>query len=524
MGWLKDFREGMAAARRGEPDLSQLTPEQRARYDANMAQVAAAQAEAQASWEDAAGISEKAKAARILHGPAADQLYGKSDMGPSPEELERIRAEQGMRAMIAAARAPQKGEFAKALRQTFDRDGPPEEEDPDQRARIAAEERARRDAARAPYRAPEPPPVQISRLATRGRSQLQELRAFLRQSGLAGRPERVYGVYRVPDRISPTLTPHSEAGRVVEWDVVHEPGALPEAAGDVTGASFEADGQWLARRLGEPSVLDEELGLLYCAWAGVGPEACLGIARVPAFAAAGWTAQESPPLVGFVEAVVALHAPAPGADGMRERMAASAPLQVTAEQLRLAHVEVLEWAEIARVVHPQAHKAWRIPSPVPYLPSTPQELLRAYLEVVGVRAADCWSAQVTIDRPRELFGKVGMGGTNMGPKLPCADGEARGRLHGAQQVVVAYRDSADYAAGRERWSAYQRDVLQARLDGATGRRPPLHVADDWFVKSPVLRAGLGALSAVDRITTAIDRLGADDPPPPYRYCWPPAEP
>jgi hypothetical protein len=111
----------------------------------------------------------------------------------------------------------------------------------------------------------------------------------------------------------------------------------------------------------------------------------------------------------------------------------------------------------------------------------------------------------------------------MGPKLPCADGEARGRLHGAQQVVVAYRDSAAYAAGRERWGAYQRDVLQARLDDATGRRAPLHIDEDWFVKNPVLRAGLGALAAVDRITTAIDRLGADDPPPPYRYCWPPVE-
>jgi hypothetical protein len=292
----------------------------------------------------------------------------------------------------------------------------------------------------------------------------------------------------------------------------------------VAGAAFEADGRWLARRIGEPSVLDEDLGLLYCSWAGIGPEQCLGVARVPRFASARWTAQEDPPLVPFVEAVVALHPPAGAAEGLRERMVAAAPLQVGAEQLRLAHVEVLEWAEIARVVHPRRQRARAVPSPMPYLPSSPQELLRAYLEVVGVRAADCWSAQVTIDRPRELAGRLGIGSTNVGPKLPCADGKPRGRLHGAQQVVVAYRDAPEYAAGRERWSAYQRDVLQARLDGATGRRPPLRADDDWFVTNPLLRAGFGALAMADRLSTAIDRLWADEPPPPYRYCWPPVEP
>ncbi len=37
----------------------------------------------------------------------------------------------------------------------------------------------------------------------------------------------------------------------------------------------------------------------------------------------------------------------------------------------------------------------------------------------------------------------------------------------------AYRDSADYVAGRERWRAYQQEVLRARLDHLTDERKPL---------------------------------------------------
>ena len=497
MGWLKDIRESMAAARAGTPDLSRMTPKQRERYDANMAHIAEARAASQASYEEASGIHREAKAARILQGPAADYLYGRSEMGWA------------------------KGELRHAVKQTFSLEGPREVEDPAERARIAIAERAQRDVARAPYNAPDLPELRISRLATRGRSQIEELIAHLRDSGLAAHPERVYGAYRVPDRISPHLTPNSEEGRVVEWDVVHEPGELPATSAEVAGASFEARGQWIARRVGDPAVLDEELALLYCAWAGVGPEDCLGIARVPNFRAARWTAQEHSDLVPVVEAVAALHRAVPGADGMRERMVAGAPLSVTPEQLRLAHVEVLEWHEIARVVHPRVQRSWRVPSPMPYLPSTPQELLRAYLEIVGVRAADCYSAQVTIDAPVELMGENMLGDTNIGPKQPCADGKDRRRLHGGRLVVIAYRDGPGYAEGRARWAAYQRDVLLARLDDATTARTPLWVDDDSDVNNPTLRAALGALRRIDRVTDAIERFGADDPPPPVRYCWPP---
>ena len=84
-------------------------------------------------------------------------------------------------------------------------------EDPLQRAHVAAHERAARDKARAPYNAPERVPVHISRLMTRGKTQLDEVLAYVNGSGLS--PDRMFGVYRVPDRISQALTPHSEKGR-----------------------------------------------------------------------------------------------------------------------------------------------------------------------------------------------------------------------------------------------------------------------------------------------------------------------
>jgi hypothetical protein len=162
-----------------------------------------------------------------------------------------------------------------------------------------------------------------------------------------------------------------------------------------------------------------------------------------------------------------------------------------------------------------------VPSPFPYLPSTPQELLVTYLEVVGVAAKDCYGAQVTIDRPRELSGRLGPGGsTNMGPKQPCADGESRMRIHGADLVVVTYRDSPAYVEGRARWAAYQEQVLQAHLERGTDVRPP--VTSDRMthgVSNPLLRAGAHVLDKLNDM----DEWMEGGWPNPYRYCWPPVD-
>ena len=156
----------------------------------------------------------------------------------------------------------------------------------------------------------------------------------------------------------------------------------------------------------------------------------------------------------------------------------------------------------------------------PYLPADPQELLRMYLEVVGVRAADCYGAQVTVHSAQELIGRVlGEGATNVGPKQPCADGKDRGRIHGAEHVVVTYRDSAAYAEGRARWAAYQEEVLLAHLERGTGIREAVWVDDDRDIDNGLLRAGAALLRGADRIAMLVEGR----PPPPFRYCWPPID-
>ena len=141
-----------------------------------------------------------------------------------------------------------------------------------------------------------------------------------------------------------------------------------------------------------------------------------------------------------------------------------------------------------------------------------------YLEVVGVRAADCYSAQVTVHSYRELSGRIlDEGSTNMGPKQPCADGKARGRIHGAEHVVVTYRDSPDYAEGRARWAAYQQEVLLAHLERQTHVRPPVEDFEGSYSSSALIRAGATVLRGAERIAA----IGERRPPPPFRYCWPP---
>ena len=90
-------------------------------------------------------------------------------------------------------------------------------------------ERAVRDETRAEYLAPARHPVRITRVATRGKTQVREVADYLASSGLAARPELVYGAYRVPDLISPGRL-GGEKGAIVEWDVVHAAdGPLPPA-------------------------------------------------------------------------------------------------------------------------------------------------------------------------------------------------------------------------------------------------------------------------------------------------------
>ena len=101
---------------------------------------------------------------------------------------------------------------------------PPELED--ERSATASRPRSGRRAtqARAPYRAAAPPAIEFTRFGVTGGTQLEEVVTRLKATGLSAAPERVFGVYRVPDRFDQNK--NSENRAYVEWEIAHAPGAL----------------------------------------------------------------------------------------------------------------------------------------------------------------------------------------------------------------------------------------------------------------------------------------------------------
>jgi hypothetical protein len=493
-----------------EEQLAALSPEQRSAYEANMAQVAQAQAEAAAAHRD---LIDRELARRALYGPAGEHVYG------------AMPAEDAMDVTLEGSLASAKEQFRDVLRNPLGSRRPPPPPGaptgPVDREQQAAAERAARDADRARYLAPDRPPLYITRLSTREKTQVGEVSAYLGSSGLSGRPDLVYGVYRVPDHIGGGMV-FRGGSRVVEWDVVHAAPNGLAAAAPAAAASFDAEDLWVLRRDGEPSVLDEDLALAYLGRAGVGPERCLGIARSLDISqrGGGGDGQSDSYLVSQITGVLAFH-PDGLAGSTFDELRAERPLQ--AHPVDGVHAEILNSLALARAVDPETHRLPPIPSPFPYLPSTPQELLRAYLEIVGVRPEDSYSAQVTEDDPRDLSGRSQKGAftvaSSRGEEQPCADGELRPRLTGGARVAIVYRDRAEYAEGRKRWAAYEHDVLHAALSHGTSVRGTVHGPD--FFERGVMGRFIGAANAVYEFVE-----GYGDNPfetiPPYRYCWPPA--
>lgn len=374
-----------------------------------------------------------------------------------------------------------------------------------------------RDLARAPYLAAHRESLRITRIATTERHQIDQVSEHLARTGYAARPDLVFGLYRVPDHIDSGT--FAGADRVVEWDIVHrDVGSLAEAP-PPTAVWFAAGEQWVQRRIGEPMVHDEDVVLAYLDRAGLGPEHTIGVSRFLAIHHES-TGGESSHTASYVTGVHAWHLAGHGADAF-EGIRASRPIAATPSDA--AQVVVLNWSSIRRAVAPGRGEPPLSPSPFPYLPSTPQELLRAYLDIVGVRAADCYAAAVTEDAPADLDAIAHKGGvttrTNRGAQQPCADGVSRPRLVGGARVVVAYRDHADYAVGRDRFATYQREVLRSQLELGAERRPLEHA--NALDRLPGGLRGLAKAAATANRMLNVDGLTVFDKLPPYRYCWPP---
>lgn len=386
--------------------------------------------------------------------------------------------------------------------------------DPEEQGRAEA---AARSEQRAGYLAPQRPSIRFTRIPTRERSQIRDVAAALGASGLAARPDLVFGLYRVPDHIGGITV-----DRLVEWEVVHaDTGQLPSTP-PPQAVWFDADEQWVARRTGEPMVYDEDLALAYLDRAGIGPEATIGVSRMLVTQHQEAGGENSSLTASYVTGVYVWHAAGvggPATEQLREQR------PITIDAAADTRVEVLNWAGIRQAVAPSSGHPPLSPSPFPYLPSTAQELLQSYLEIVGVQPADCYAAAVTEDAPKDLDQVSTVHGinvkSNVGETSLAADGRNYPRLRGGARIVIAYRDRPDYVLGRDRFAAYERDVLQSQLACGAERRP-IEVEDLQDRLPRGLRGVVKATTAVARLVTA-DTYNTLESRPPYRYCWPPTK-
>ena len=388
------------------------------------------------------------------------------EAAPQPTSLREAlqQAKDGMRETVESAFDDRRSVLDPGPGADLNRP-PAEEEDAERRSELIRGERAARESTRRPFKAPDPPQITFSRVATTGRAQLEDIVSVLSQLDPAG----VYGVYRAPERFQ--LGKGNEANLYVEWEIAHRPGA--QGAGPVFTRAFRRDSHWVARQNGQPSVTDEDVAGALVHRARLDPEDCFGITRQ--LQLRGDSLQDGLSYKGHIEGVLMftrtdLEAP------HRELMG-QAPLATLPKAF---HCEILDWEAVAAWVSPYRYGPARAPSPLAHLPSDPRELLTAYLEIVGVQSADSYGVQIT--RTSEHY--IGDLSTasfkrNLGrkPKLPCADGVDRERMISPQHIVIAYRDRPEYVQGRERWRAYQHEALRARLDHLGSVRPPIEVSD-----------------------------------------------
>lgn len=525
MGFIKGLRvakeqfgQAMAAAQSGsvaqpsEEALAALTPAQRAAYDKQMADAQAAIAESQGELNQ---IYDAQMQGRVLQGPAGIYVYGQD-----PRDI----AAQQAKAMEGGFAEYMKTSWKATSPSASGRQAMPEVQpvSPD-RDTQAQHEWNQRERARAPYLAHQRFPVLFTRIHSRSKDQAEAVASHLAESGLAGRPQLVFGAYQVPDLIGLTRGKR----RYVEWDIVHAaPSPLPRAT-KPTSVSLNASDQWVARTSGEPSVLDEDLAIALLHAAQVGPERCLGIARAVTMTVESTGGGEcdsgTSKVMAGVGGVQTYLTADTNALPVAQQMADARPIVLAAGNPPGTHIEVLNWAAITRAVQPRTGSPFLVPSPFPYLPSTPQELLRAYIDIVGVNPFDCYSAQVTVQQERDVrdvgSGRVVVSSKTYGSSQPSIDGKARSRLNGASVVVIAYRDRSDYETGRQRWADYERDVLQARLGLGTGAREPVTPMEFGSLGKAARRLLKASLAVAD----FFDDADTAEASVPHRYCWPPTD-
>lgn len=483
MGW-RDFADKAFEKidEWGEKDqqraLAKLTPAERERYDLweERSKKAREALEADPTMDPLATLGDGRLTAEVMQGPAGEALAGITKFPKVKNPIEEPGAWEEQ--MLA--------------------------------------ERAVRDQVKEQYLAPERSPVKITRIATGGRSQIEEVADYLGASGLAGRPDLVFGVYRVPDLINPGKL-FGEKNGIVEWDIVHASDSGLAPTGPPATEVIAADEVFIRRAPGEPSPLDEQVGIDLLQRAGFSARQTLGVARILATGKTGGDETGDQSRISIRASGVSVFAGSTVDQPLLDQARAGAPHGLAHGVPNGTVIDVLHWEQVARAVHPVRQRRAPLPSPFPYLPLTPQEMIRSYLEIVGLNPADCWSTQVTHGRYFDLMGRTsmkwGVGRTGGGPDLPCADGKARKRMAGGHHIVIAYQDSERYQAGRDRFELWMRNELQAELRRTLGIMEPVPKPD-----GKIMKTFDRAASVYEFFTMEPTMENVKDNP---RYCWPP---
>lgn len=228
-----------------------------------------------------------------------------------------------------------------------------------------------RDRARAPFLANDSVPIEITRIPTSGKRQVEEVAEYLAESGLAARPDLVFGLYRVPDLISPGKL-FGEKHGIVEWDLVHQTVEQMASSTPPASALVGANEVFIRRAPGEPSPLDEQVGIDLLMRAGIKPRQTIGVARLLSSGKTGGPETGDQSHV-FIRAAGLVAFAGEGVDQkLLDAARDGAPHALPHGVPQGTVIDVLHWDQVACAVHPVRQRRPPLPSPFPYLPLTPR--------------------------------------------------------------------------------------------------------------------------------------------------------
>lgn len=315
------------------------------------------------------------------------------------------------------------------------------------------------------------PPVRIDRFFMEGPSAPQAYAKVIRQ-GLEAR--RTYGIYPSTDLIHP-----ARFGRHAvpwEWCVVHRdpieaanPSYNPTPPGDVTIDVVLRAQRWIDRPKSLPFPHDEEVVALLASRIGIDPATCMGISRLLEWG--GYPSQ--PERMISVQPVGAQLVTV----GRRPPLASAAPAPFGEGQALPPNVRVdlFRWTPISLAVQPIWTQPAQAMTAYPHLPQSPEELLQAFIAIVGLMPEHTFGVSVSVIEQQSAFLNAGAAQADRGQT--------------ASLIAAVYLDTPAYAEGRSRFQRYRAEQLKVPLDvprGSVGKLERVYMDGiKWHVKRQI---------------------------------------